>query len=74
MEVKIGMVHIPREIVIEVDESPEDLSESFQAALISGTPWHLTDAKGRQVLISPSKVGYVDLGSTSTRAVGFGAV
>ena len=34
----------------------------------------LTDDKGRRILVPGERLGYVDLGSPSARAVGFGAV
>ncbi|GAA3252411.1 DUF3107 domain-containing protein [Streptomyces lavendulae] len=75
MEVKIGVQHAPREIVLESDLSAEEL-ESIVAAALSGTAplLSLTDVKGRKVLVPSDRLSYVDLGEPSVRKVGFGAL
>ncbi|MFI5616419.1 DUF3107 domain-containing protein [Streptomyces sp. NPDC051567] len=75
MEVKIGVQHAPREIVLESDLSAEEL-ESIVAAALSGTAplLSLTDVKGRKVLVPSDRLSYVDLGEPSARKVGFGAL
>ncbi|MEU9144505.1 DUF3107 domain-containing protein [Streptomyces sp. NPDC048349] len=75
MEVKIGVQHAPREIVLESDLSAEEL-ENIVAAALSGTAplLSLTDTKGRKVLVPSDRLSYVDLGEPSTRKVGFGAL
>ncbi|MEU3726966.1 DUF3107 domain-containing protein [Streptomyces sp. NPDC031705] len=74
MEVKIGVQHAPREIVLESDLSAEEL-EAIVAAALSGTAplLSLTDVKGRKVLVPSDRLSYVDLGEPSVRKVGFGA-
>ncbi|MCX5376026.1 DUF3107 domain-containing protein [Streptomyces sp. NBC_00091] len=75
MEVKIGVQHAPREIVLESDLSAEEL-EAIVAAALSGTAplLSLTDIKGRKVLVPSDRLSYVDLGEPSVRKVGFGAL
>ncbi|AZM91034.1 MULTISPECIES: DUF3107 domain-containing protein [Streptomyces] len=75
MEVKIGVQHAPREIVLESDLSAEEL-EALVAAALSGTAplLSLTDVKGRKVLVPSDRLSYVDLGEPSVRKVGFGAL
>ncbi|MBT2546028.1 MULTISPECIES: DUF3107 domain-containing protein [unclassified Streptomyces] len=75
MEVKIGVQHAPREIVLESDLSAEEL-ETIVAAALSGTAplLSLTDTKGRKVLVPSDRLSYVDLGEPSARKVGFGAL
>ncbi|GHI87552.1 DUF3107 domain-containing protein [Streptomyces sp. NPDC048255] len=75
MEVKIGVQHAPREIVLESDLSAEEL-EGIVAAALSGTAplLSLTDVKGRKVLVPSDRLSYVDLGEPTARKVGFGAL
>lgn len=75
MEVKIGVQHAPREIVLESDLSAEEL-ERIVAAALSGTEplLSLTDTKGRKVLVPSDRLSYIDLGEPSARKVGFGAL
>ncbi|MCB5170325.1 DUF3107 domain-containing protein [Streptomyces bambusae] len=74
MEVKIGVQHAPREIVLESGLAAEEL-ESVIAAALSGESQllSLTDVKGRKVLVPTDRLSYVDIGEPSTRKVGFGA-
>ncbi|MFD9411990.1 DUF3107 domain-containing protein [Streptomyces sp. NPDC059989] len=75
MEVKIGVQHAPREIVLESDLSAEELESIVAAALNGSTPLlSLTDNKGRKVLVPSDRLSYVDLGEPSARKVGFGAL
>ncbi|MEU6891712.1 DUF3107 domain-containing protein [Streptomyces sp. NPDC046557] len=75
MEVKIGVQHAPREIVLESDLSAEELERIVTAALSGTAPLlSLTDAKGRKVLVPSDRLAYVDLGEPSGRKVGFGAL
>lgn len=76
MEVKIGVVYTPRELVVEYDGSAEDIEASVGGALREGLPvlW-LKDAKGRRVGIPTDKIAYVEVGSDEeSRQVGFGRV
>ncbi|ATZ24614.1 DUF3107 domain-containing protein [Streptomyces lavendulae] len=75
MEVKIGVQHAPREIVLESDLSAEELESAVVAALSGTAPLlSLTDVKGRKVLVPSDRLSYVDLGEPSVRKVGFGAL
>ncbi|MFD3682523.1 DUF3107 domain-containing protein [Streptomyces sp. NPDC058613] len=75
MEVKIGVQHAPREIVLESGLSAEELEGIVAAALSGTTPLlSLTDIKGRKVLVPSDRLSYVDLGEPSSRKVGFGAL
>ncbi|MFE0581815.1 MULTISPECIES: DUF3107 domain-containing protein [unclassified Streptomyces] len=75
MEVKIGVQHAPREIVLESDLSAEELEGIVAAALSGQAPLlSLTDSKGRKVLVPSDRLSYVDLGEPTTRKVGFGAL
>ncbi|WP_424211933.1 DUF3107 domain-containing protein [Streptomyces sp. BI20] len=74
MEVKIGVQHAPREIVVETELSAEELESTVTAALTGATPLlSLTDAKGRKVLVPTDRLSYVDIGEPAVRKVGFGA-
>ena len=51
MEIRIGIQHSPREIVIESEEKADALLERLSGAIADGTPVSLVDDKGRTVLI-----------------------
>lgn len=73
MEVRIGVVHTARELVVEVDDEPDAVAEAVEAAL-GGRPllW-LTDSKGRRVGVPTDKIAYVEVAADALdRQVGFG--
>lgn len=74
MEIKIGVSHINREVVVETDESADDVSAKLADALASGTLFTVADSKGRQVLVPAAQIAYVELGAETARPVGFGAI
>ncbi|MEV7616097.1 DUF3107 domain-containing protein [Streptomyces sp. NPDC089799] len=75
MEVKIGVQHAPREIVLETELSAEALEAAVTDALTGKTALlTLTDTKGRKVLVPTDRLSYVDIGEPTARKVGFGAV
>ncbi|NSC23748.1 DUF3107 domain-containing protein [Streptomyces albus subsp. chlorinus] len=75
MEVKIGVQHAPREIVMESKQTPDEVESTVAAALEKGTGMlSLTDEHGRRVLVPADRVAYVEIGEASGRKVGFGAI
>lgn len=75
MEVKIGIQHAPRELVLESEQSPAEI-EAAVADALSGKSnlLQLVDDKGRRLLVPADKLAYVEIGEESSRRVGFGAV
>ncbi|APE23751.1 MULTISPECIES: DUF3107 domain-containing protein [Streptomyces] len=75
MEVKIGVQHAPREIVLESGQSAEEVERAVADALAGKAQLlSLSDEKGRKVLIPAEKIAYVELGEPAVRRVGFGAL
>jgi hypothetical protein len=73
VEIKVGILHINREIVVETAESAADVQAAFEQARVSADGLlTLTDERGRKVMIAASAIGYLDLGQENTRHVGFG--
>ena len=74
MEVRIGVVYTPREIVLEMADDADDVSKTIEAGLREeGTMMWLTDSKGRRVGIPTDKLAYVEIaGPDADRKVGFG--
>ena len=72
MEIKIGVQYSPREISLESEDKPEDITAAVDAAIAKGSVLKLTDDRGRTVLIPGDKITYVELGPASSRKVGFG--
>lgn len=75
MEVRIGVQHATRELVIDSPESSEAIVAAVSAAL-SGNSEVLTleDERGRRVVVPADKLAYVEIGEPESRRVGFGAM
>lgn len=77
MEVKIGVQHAPREIVLESGESAEEVERAVSEALAYKSQLlSLVDEHGRKVLVPADRLAYVELGEAGSaqgglrRAVG----
>lgn len=72
MEVKIGVLHTPREIVLESTQTPAQVEAQVTEALKSvDGQLALTDEKGRRVLVPANLVAYVEIAASDVRRVGF---
>ncbi|MFF5974264.1 DUF3107 domain-containing protein [Streptomyces sp. NPDC012769] len=75
MEVKIGVQHAPREIVLESGQSAEEVERAVSDALAGKAQLlSLSDEKGRKVLVPADKIAYIEIGEPAVRRVGFGAL
>jgi hypothetical protein len=75
VEVKIGVQHANRELVLESEQSPDEVQELVSEALNGKTGLlQLTDDKGRRVLIPADRLAYEEIGEPTVRKVGFGAI
>lgn len=73
MEVKIGVQHTPREVVLDSAQTPDEVEKAVRDALASADGvLSLVDEKGRRVLIKAAMVGYVEIADADHRRVGFG--
>lgn len=75
MEVRIGVVHTPKELTCEVDVAPEEVMKLVEAALANddGVLW--LDAKGRKVGVPAERLAYVEIDTDAgPKRVGFGPV
>lgn len=72
MDIKIGVQHVQREIIIESQESSETIKAQVAQALSEGGVLELTDSKGSVTLIPAAQIGYVELGAENKRRIGFG--
>lgn len=71
MEVKIGVQHSPRELIVETGETPENVEKMVAEAVASDTVFTLTDTKGRKIMVPGAKVAYVEIGGGVAGHVGF---
>jgi hypothetical protein len=72
VEVKIGVLHTAREIVLDSPQTQEEIEEQVSKALKSvDGQLILTDDRGRKVIVPANLVAYVDIAQADTRRVGF---
>ena len=75
MEVRIGVVYTPREIILEMGDDADTVTAAVEKAISekSALLW-LTDSKGKKLGIPADKLAYVEIaGADSERKVGFGS-
>lgn len=73
MEIRIGVVHTPKEITLEVEGSAEDVKQSIAKALSDDGVLWLTDKTGREIGIPSERVAYVEVEpDAAAKRVGFG--
>ena len=74
MDITIGVQHLTRELVLESDQSSDDVAREVSAALEGKAVLELHDTKGRRVIVPTASIGYVEIGTESSRRVGFGSL
>lgn len=75
MEVRIGVKGAPRELVLDSNQSAEDIQKTVDAALKDDSPTvTLTDEKGRRIIVATDKLAYIEIAESEGRKVGFGAI
>lgn len=72
MEIKIGVQQTAREIVLESDQTPQDVDAAVRAAIADGGILSLEDDKGRKILVPADRLAYVEISPATARRVGFG--
>ena len=74
MDITIGVQHLTREIVIESDQTSEEVAREVAAALDGKPVLELRDVRGRRVMVPTASIGYVEIGSEEKGRVGFGSL
>jgi hypothetical protein len=75
MEVRIGVQHAARELVIESAQTQEEVEAAVSAALTGDSGLlSLSDEKGSRVVVPADKLAYIEIGEPESRRVGFGAL
>ena len=71
MEVKIGVQHASRELVVDTDSTPDDIEARLAEAIAGNGVLRISDVKGRTVVVPAEKIAYLELGSPTSSTVGF---
>lgn len=71
MEIKIGMQHIGREVLIDSPLSAQEAADLVQAAVRDGGVLSLRDAKDNLTMVRADGIAYVEIAAETKRRVGF---
>ena len=72
MEVKIGVRHAPRELVVDVTDTVEEVEAALADALAGDHGvLTLTDTRGRRVIVPGRGIAYLEIGTSTSGTVGF---
>lgn len=74
VEIKIGVQNVNREIVLDSNQTADEVADVVSKAMNGGAELRLTDSKGRQVIVPAGVLGYVEIGESESRRIGFGAL
>jgi hypothetical protein len=71
MEVKIGVQHAQRELVIETADTAEEVEARLAEAVSGDALFSVTDSRGRRVLVPARSIAYLEIGGGVSGQVGF---
>jgi len=72
VEVKIGVVDSPRELVVSSGQTPDEVESLVADALRKADGLLiLVDEKGRRYIVPSEKIAYVEIAPSDRRPIGF---
>lgn len=72
MDISIGIANSPRELSFESNQTAAEIQQTVTTALESEAKFFsLTDSKGRVFVIPTATFTYIEVGSETSRRVGF---
>ncbi len=72
MDIRIGIANSPREISFESAQTPDQVEKVVAEAFDSGAKLvKLADDKGKIYIVPTAALAYVEVGSESSRRIGF---
>jgi hypothetical protein len=72
--VRIAIADISSELSFECESSPADIKAAVAKALADSSLLSLTDIRGHEIIVPAARIGYVEIGESAERRVGFGAL
>jgi hypothetical protein len=72
VDIRIGITNSPREINFETNQSASEIEKIIADALESSAKFFkLTDEKGSVYIVPLDAFGYIEIGSETSRHIGF---
>jgi hypothetical protein len=74
VEVKIGVQYAARELLLESNQTADEVQQAVAEALKTGGLLTLVDERGHRIVVPADRLAYVEIGEQTERRVGFGAI
>ncbi|MDM7831891.1 DUF3107 domain-containing protein [Cellulomonas edaphi] len=74
MEITIGVQNLAREIVLESEQTADEVAAAVAAALAGKPALELVDSRGRHIIVPTASLGFVEIGAETKGRVGFGTI
>ena len=72
MELRIGILHTPRELTFETDSTAAEIEQLIADAAAAQSPVvRFTDDRNRVILVNREQLAFVEIGEETQRRVGF---
>jgi len=72
-EVRIAVTRVTSDLIFESSMNAVEIKNAVTEALTSGKPLTLSDIRGHEIIVPADKIGFVEVGESASRRVGFGA-
>lgn len=73
MQVRIGIQSVAKEVVVETSQTADDVEAALAEAVAAGGVFTLRGSNGARVVVPVAALGYVEIGESEARSVGFGS-
>jgi len=75
MQVRIGVQYVPKELVVETDQSADEVQQALADALNEGhSLFVIQDERGGRIVIPADRLAYLEIEESESRQVGFGTL
>lgn len=71
MDITIGIRNVAREVMLESDQTADEIAAQVNAALAGKPTLELVDQRGRRVIVPTEAIGFVEIGAEAKGHVGF---
>ncbi|HXA61722.1 MAG TPA: DUF3107 domain-containing protein [Streptosporangiaceae bacterium] len=75
MQVRIGVQYVPKELVVETDQSANEVQQALADALNEGhSLFVIQDERGGRIVVPADRLAYLEIEESESRQVGFGTL
>jgi hypothetical protein len=75
MQVRIGVQYVPKELVVETDQSANEVQQALADALNEGhSLFVIQDERGGRIVVPADHLAYLEIEESESRQVGFGTL